>query len=248
MNFFKNLSIRSKLTAFSGITMTLALAVCCTVFVGSEISLIRRSKVEQLTSVADILAQNSSAALSFGQQESATALLESLSDRPTIAGAWMLDDRLQVFAAFVRSTETTCPIVTSKHRSHRFAKDHPLVVWVPIREDGELLGMIVVQDSLEDLQANLESVAVTAVFALIICGFIVLSLALPFNRYLSRPILDLATTAQQISQQSDFSVRAEHKSHDEIGVLYDEFNGMLARIQERDDVISHAHDELHALQ
>ncbi len=240
---FRDLSIRYKLTALTAITTTLALAVCCTVFVSNDIRVMRRSKVDQLTAIADILAQNSSAALSFRQKESAMSLLRSLSERRTIVAAWMLDDSSEVFAHFTRTPGAPCPPLIAEEY-YRYADDGSLYVWAPIADGGETHGMIIVQDSQEDLQENIQHSIWVTFLVLVICTVIGLSLALPLNRLLSKPILDLATTAQKISQESDFGVRAEHQSGDEIGVLYDEFNAMLTRIQERDEVIQHAHREL----
>lgn len=243
MRFFRDLSIRYKLTALTAITTTLALAICCAVFVSNDIRMMRRSKVDQLTAIADILAQNSKATLSFRQQEAAVAMLKSLSERRTILAAWMVDDSLEEFARFSRSPDAECPAYNANRYFH-YADDGSLYVWSPIVEEGETLGMIVVQDSLDDLHANINDAIVITLFVLVICTIIGLSLAVPLNIFLSRPILELATTAEQISLGADLDIRVKHESHDEIGVLYDEFNAMVTRIQQRDDVIRRAHDEL----
>lgn len=246
MRFLRNLSIRYKLPALTAITTTMALAICCIVFVSKDIRLMRESKVSQLTAIADILAENSSAALSFHQQDAAVALLESLSERPTIMSAWMLDDTSEVFAQYSREEGGKFPAYVDD-RLYHYAEDGSLFVWVPIEDDSETLGMIVVHDSLDDLHANINDAIWITVVVLVICIIVGLSLALPMNRILSKPLLDLATTVQQISAGSDFfTIRAHHESHDEIGVLYDEFNAMLQRIQERDEVIGKAHHELKA--
>jgi PAS domain S-box-containing protein len=51
-----------------------------------------------------------------------------------------------------------------------------------------------------------------------------------------------ATTA--VSETGDYSVRAEKQSVDELGVLVDQFNGMLARIQSRDNDLTQALHEV----
>ena len=243
MTWIRDLPIRFKLTVLTAVTTTLALAVCCVLFVGNDIRLMRRSKVDQLTAIAEMLAQNSSAALSFRQQPSAIALLESLSDRRTIVAAWMLDESGEEFARFSRSADAQVPPGHASER-FRYADDGSLLVWSPIAENGEALGMIIVQDSLEDLHQNIADSVIITVLVLLIGTGIGLSVALPLNHVLSRPILELATAAQQISLGADFDLRVTHQSNDEIGVLYDEFNAMLTRIQERDGLIRSAHDQL----
>jgi signal transduction histidine kinase/ActR/RegA family two-component response regulator len=56
--------------------------------------------------------------------------------------------------------------------------------------------------------------------------------------------LSLTQTAGAISKEKDFSVRAEKHSHDEIGILIDGFNEMLARIQSRDNELKQYREHL----
>ncbi len=243
MKRFRDLSIRYKLTALTSITTTLALAVCCLIFVSNDIRMMRRSKIDQLTAIAGILSQNSSAALSLRNQESATSLLASLSERRTITAAWMLDDASEVFAQFSREPTAVCPPL-AEGQYYRYGGDDSLIVWARVVAGDHTLGMIVIQDSLEDLHDSINHAIMITAVVLVICVTIGLSVALPLNRLLSRPILELAMTAQQVSLESGFHVRAQHQTRDEVGVLYQEFNAMLTRIQDRDDVIRRVHHDL----
>jgi methyl-accepting chemotaxis protein len=51
---------------------------------------------------------------------------------------------------------------------------------------------------------------------------------------MSEPIASLAGTIRIVADEKDYSVRAEKKSNDELGVLNDGFNEMLDQIQDRD--------------
>src|SRR5207247_175581 len=50
----------------------------------------------------------------------------------------------------------------------------------------------------------------------------------------SGPLLQLSDTARVVSDKKDYSVRAQKHNEDEVGVLIDSFNEMLAQIQKRD--------------
>jgi light-regulated signal transduction histidine kinase (bacteriophytochrome) len=66
-----------------------------------------------------------------------------------------------------------------------------------------------------------------------------------FRRAIAEPIVHLAETAQIVSRNKDYSVRATPTGNrDELSVLVDDFNGMLSQIQERDAALRQAHDEL----
>ena len=59
-------------------------------------------------------------------------------------------------------------------------------------------------------------------------------LALRLQRYVSKPILHLATLASAVSRNDDFSVRSPVASEDEIGTLARSFNHMMSVIGERE--------------
>ncbi len=66
-----------------------------------------------------------------------------------------------------------------------------------------------------------------------------------FRRDIAEPIVHLAGVARIVSRDKDYSVRAKPTgNNDELSVLVDDFNGMLSQIQERDEALQRAHDEL----
>jgi signal transduction histidine kinase/ActR/RegA family two-component response regulator len=64
------------------------------------------------------------------------------------------------------------------------------------------------------------------------------------QRVISRPIFHLAETAKTVSSAKNYSVRAAKQGNDELGRLTDNFNEMLAQIQQRDLELQKARDEL----
>ena len=60
------------------------------------------------------------------------------------------------------------------------------------------------------------------------------------QRVISGPVLKLAETARSVSENKDYSVRAEKHGDDEVGALIESFNEMLAQIQKRDAELQEA--------
>lgn len=58
-------------------------------------------------------------------------------------------------------------------------------------------------------------------------------LAMHFQKYISKPVLDLAQVASKVSRDKDYTIRIPGKSSDEVGVLYEKFNEMLGTINEQ---------------
>ena len=66
------------------------------------------------------------------------------------------------------------------------------------------------------------------------------------KRLLSSPMLDLAETVRQISAAQDYSLRVTKRTEDEVGVLYDNVNELLGRMEERDQHYRGEGDRLEA--
>ena len=125
----------------------------------------------------------------------------------------------------------------------RFEADR-LVAFRTILLDGHPLGTVYLASDLGEFNQLLRLYSA-------LVGLIVVSLSLgafflagKMQRAISDPILLLARTAREVTTAGDYSVRAALGSGDEIGVLIDGFNKMLAEIQRRDGELQQAREEL----
>lgn len=232
MKRLKHLSIPTKLKLLSGATITLALVVASFVSLVYNARTTKNAKIQQLTTLAEVLASNSAAAVSFGQSESAEQLLESLRYYPTVENAVIFDVTDDLFAVYNRNEDSpwSCNDVATGQVT--YGEDGDVQVFVPITESEEVIGKIGLRDSLRDLQQTYWS-NVAASAMIVTCSLVLgIIVAIPLQRSISRPLINLATAAKQITQNMDFSLRVHHKSHDEIGVLYEQFNTMLQRVEQ----------------
>src|SRR6185369_4072638 len=70
---------------------------------------------------------------------------------------------------------------------------------------------------------------VIAVF--LIATSVAFLISTPLQGVISRPLLKLSQTARTVSEEKDYTLRAQRHGEDEVGVLIDSFNEMLAQIQ-----------------
>jgi signal transduction histidine kinase/CheY-like chemotaxis protein/HPt (histidine-containing phosphotransfer) domain-containing protein len=81
-------------------------------------------------------------------------------------------------------------------------------------------------------------------YEIVVIGFIVTALAalviMVFLHYILRPIHNLALTAEAVTRQKDYSLRAKKYSNDEIVLLAVSFNDMLTQIEVRDHDMENA--------
>lgn len=89
MASFRNLPIKRKMTVAVLGTTTIALLLACGTFVAYERVNSRRAMARNLTVLADALARNSVAALSFGKgyEEDAAKILKALNAEPAVVAA-----------------------------------------------------------------------------------------------------------------------------------------------------------------
>src|SRR5258708_21445183 len=103
-----------------------------------------------------------------------------------------------------------------------------------IKMVSETIGTIYIEEDLKDLRERLIGFSETAALVLLLAMFVAFLLSSWLQSLITGPILKLAATALSVSAHEDYTIRAAKNSDDEIGILFDEFNGMLARIQQRD--------------
>ena len=79
-------------------------------------------------------------------------------------------------------------------------------------------------------------------FLALVCGILLaVGLTHYLQRYLSTPIIELASTLDRVSTSGDYSTRAEPTTGDEVGRLVNSFNTMLGVIHKKDIERNEAH-------
>jgi signal transduction histidine kinase len=241
----QNVPIRQKLILIIMLATGLALLLAGVVLIAFEFVRSRREMAEDLTSLAEIIAQNSTAVLSFNDPDTARDTLATLEVRePIVAGA-IYDEEGNLFAQYVRKGERPdFPVHPGSDGDEFQGWWDSLVVFESVILDDALIGTVYLQSDLEELKNRLIVQASTVFGVFLLAGFAALLLSSVLQRAISRPILHLADTARAVSEQRDYSLRAEKQSQDELGRLVDAFNDMLGQIQTRDSDLQRAKEGL----
>jgi PAS domain S-box-containing protein len=227
----RELPIQRKIMAVTMLTSVIVLVVALGFFVAYDLATLRGTMVRTLTALAQATAENSTAALAFGDQADAVRALSSLRLEPQVVGAALYDVNGKLFAWY--PTNTTADSFPSRvsGSSHRF-EGGELHVSLPVMRDNNVLGELYLQGDLRFFYSRIK--VYSAMAALIMVGSLIVALILSnrLQRRISDPIIALASTARTISEQRDYSVRAPRLGADELGVLTDAFNEMLTRIEQ----------------
>jgi PAS domain S-box-containing protein len=240
---FRRASIKRKQMLIIMLTSCVALLLACVGFVAYEVLTFRAAMVQNLSTLANFMANNSAVALMAGLQNDAAKDLSTLRSEPSIEAAWFLDRDGKVFAAYDRSERNRMIPSDLRDEEPRFTSDS-LFLLRRIVHDRELIGAVCLQANLEVLYLRLERYACIAGILLLASALLAFLLSTRLQRLISEPLLELVETARIVAQEKDYSVRAAKHNEDELGQLTDGFNEMLRQIQQRDAALQAAHDGL----
>ncbi|PYQ56741.1 MAG: hypothetical protein DMF53_24620 [Acidobacteria bacterium] len=234
--------IRQKLMLIAMVTTGGALLLAGIAIIYFNFSRFQAEMQRDLVSLADIVAQNSTAALSFNDTNAARDTLSALHSRPSIIGAALYGSHQKLFCSWSPVSGAVFPARPARD-GPRF-QDGSLVVFRPVVLKGERIGTVYLRSNLGELTARVWAQAITVLAVFLAAGIVALMLSSGLQRLISRPILDLTGTARAVSQSRDYSLRAARRTDDELGELVDAFNGMLDQIQRRDSELQRAKDVL----
>jgi PAS domain S-box-containing protein len=244
MRSYLDLSIRQKLQTIVMVTSAVALLVASVAFTFYDRSTFLREKTQNLSGAATMIASNITAALSFADAKSAKEILAALRARPHVVNACVYDRDGKVFATYSRyathrdfsALPVRLPATAIVGRNMR--------LFQPVMMNGESIGTIFIEADLTDLHERLRRYLEIDLLVLLASLTVAFLLSSRLQRVISDPIQELADTASSVSTQENYSIRATKRGNDEIGRLFDQFNSMLDRLQQRDVALQKAHNDL----
>ena len=242
--FLGNMPIRQKLISALLLTSGAVLALTCAAFVTYEVITLRKGMVDAYLTRASIIAANSTAALAFQNADDATGVLSSLKTDPRVIAACLYDANGRLFARYPAAAPDGLFPAAGGSSGYR---EGCLDTFCPVVQGNRNLGTIYLRSDLSALTTRYRAYAWLA--ALIVAGSLLLAylLARILQKQISAPILALSVTAQAVSRNRDYSVRAPKLSGDELGKLTDTFNQMLAEIEAQNDALRRSEERFRSL-
>ena len=236
----RHLSIKHKLQGIIMLTVSAALVLVCGLLLASSLIVTRSAMKSELELLTRMVGQNSTAALSFNDYDSARDLLRGLRTQPALVAGFIYSADGKVFARYLRSesVQTPAPPVPGSYLTT--FETNRLVVFQPILLEDQQLGSICLISDLQELHERLvRSVEIS--LALLACaGAFAFALGTRLQRFISGPVIHLVQTARAVTLLKNYGIRANKQTNDELGTLIDGFNEMLSEIQRRDhDLESH---------
>lgn len=247
-------SIRTKLFLTLGFTALLALFMMAASMVTYETYNAKNNLVDELVSMADLIALNSSVAMMFNDRNAALEDLRALSAKQGIIGAVLYDTHGTIYADFSRgaiSIDTLAhevrqvckpdmspiEIIAAQKIFSGFTNGHAHVI-LPVNFKDKFLGGIHLIDDMQQEKRRLSAYYLIVAGIVIISLAVVLILSFKMQSIFTRPLFDVIDSMGQVTRKKDYQVRVKKYSDDEFGVLVEQFNQMIEEIQARDEALN----------
>ena len=236
---FQNFSIRKKLILAIVSISGFGLFVSAGTFFWYDAVSARSDLQHEISTITDMVAAHSTAALAFSDARAAAETLQALRMDKRIVGAVLSDPSGKALA---RYGDEVLPAPAAG--ASVAAEPAAIVVFRPVRFDNETVGYLAIKASTKEISSRIGRHLVLSASVLLLCLLGGTFCAVRLAAIVAGPLMRLAATAGSISRGSAYSLRAQKDASDETGVLIDAFNGMLEQIETRDRQLEHHRNHL----
>jgi signal transduction histidine kinase/ActR/RegA family two-component response regulator len=222
--------IRRTLMQMIALSCGAVLVITTTAFFAYELFTFRQSSVQQLQTLGEAIASNSTAALAFDNADDGAAVLAAFEADPHIVSAALYDAQGLVFATYPAGADRALLPGQPGPVGYGFAHSR-LVGFQPVVEGSRQLGTLFVESDLDAMYARLKLYGLIVLLVTVLATIAAWLIARRLQLHLLRPILALTDAARAVSDRHDYSVRAAPSGGLELRLLTDTFNRMLTQIQ-----------------
>jgi PAS domain S-box-containing protein len=236
--------IKRKLMVILMLTSGVVLLLMSGAFFTYEFLTFQERASQNLATLGDVIAANSTASLAFDNEADAAEVLSALEARPQIIAAALYDGRGRLFARYPASLPTDSFPQSPERDGFRAERSH-LVGYMPVVQGANTrLGTLYLASDKQAMYERFWRYAALAGVVMLVSLVVAYLMAAALQGQISRPILEMAETARAISERGDYSVRATKVGQDEMGLLTDAFNQMLRQIEAQNHAILESRERL----
>ncbi len=247
----RDMSLAHKLVGLMMITSTVVLLVSTMAFIVLGVVVFRKSMIRDLSTLAQVVGLNCSGALTSNDQKSAEQTLKSLAAKQNIVLAAIYTTKGELLASYRPSGRSAWRESSARGAGeHEFSRiedashyarvrgypfvDRYLHILQPINMEGKVIGTMYLKADFRRLLPVFTSYLLICTLILGSCLFVAYVLSSKLQRTISAPVLDIVETMKTISRLQDYSIRVRKPANNELGVLVEGLNHMVAEIEARE--------------
>ncbi len=219
------LSLVSRLTRLN--LLILAGTICLTVAILGAVTWHSARARHLAVAVANTeqLALNLASSLVFQDKNAAQREIAAYSRRPDVQSVVVFDAKMQLFSP------APSPQFWQDSASYELQRLQQLQIKRPVRLQNEVVGFVVVTESLQSLQQSLLSMLALFIGIMLAALLLASRLLRWVQRRALRPVLELAELAEFAAKHQDYSIRANIRRRDEVGRLGERLNELFKRTE-----------------
>jgi len=231
---FRDLPIARKLLITILVTLTTALVLSAAGILIADSALFRGYLQRDYATLAQIIADNSTAPLAFNDPKTAADTLAALKAQSHLVSACIYGADASLFASYARP-DAASVCASSLRLPAEESPGRDVSISRPIVLTGRALGTLVLRYDLNEIVERRRLYGFTVLAVLLASSMIAVLLSARLRGTITRPIAQLVRATTAVTDTADYGIRVEKLSADELGSLVDRFNEMLSVIQSRDD-------------
>ncbi len=229
-------SIQSKLLALFLLATLVPLGSGLVVAAAQDLHRLEQDLVDRVSKLAAVVEEYSAADLAFEDPDAARRALAKVARLEEVRGAalYATDGRLFATAPGQGRAGGTVPErVDPGSRPRVEVLEDRVVVYQPVIYRQQRYGTFYLEVSTDRLRDRARTYR--RGLAVVAMGLLALywMLAMVLQRVLLRPLAELTGVARSLTRTGDYSLRARKRSDDELGILAETLNAMVAEIERR---------------
>lgn len=225
------ISIQRQLIYAVAIPAAIAVALSCAVFVVLQWRSTLQGNEQRLRTLARVLAENCTSSLAFSDPEDATRVLGALYGETAVKDAVLFDNTGAIFAVY-RAPTAQAPVPLAPRPTGVYRDAARLTVYQPVDAGDRVHGTLFIRWDLNPWYNEMRTYTAAALGILGASLAAAILIGRVLQRRLAAPILQLASTADEVARQRNYSVRATVPATTELAALANAFNTMLDETQE----------------
>ncbi|MBA5606310.1 response regulator [Duganella sp. FT3S] len=250
-------SLSQKLTKIAVLSTGSALLLVLAAFVATTVLAHRDSARRQLASLAAVIGASGMDALTTADRHRASAALAVLAVQQDIVQAALYDGDGALLASYVAPADARAapPALGStalaglggaaRAEASGTLLAPALRLTLPIvGNGGQPVGAVMLEAAQRGMWLDIVKYAGAAGAAALVSLAVALAVAARFRASIAEPVTSLIAAAQRVTSSQTYAHRLQHQRDDELGVLIDSFNNMLAQVEGRDAKLAQYRDQL----
>ncbi len=243
MKLFKLSTLRQKLN-FVITSVSLITVVIGFLLIGfSTTKIYKRNLVNRGILNARLIGEFALIPLTYEEEGRAKQTILKLRFIPDVENCFIYDENNRLFVSYNKRKDNFRQIRANFTDTVFFAKDY-LHIYQPIIFQTIKYGIVYLRISTDEIDEGIIQHIKNMFYLLLSLFFVSFFISNYFQKFISGPILELASLTRKITKQANYSVRIEQSRSDEIGWLYDSYNRMLEQIEQRQKDSEDAHKRL----